>query len=334
MKKKMTTLQLTSTSDDIMKSHNENKQRIYKYFGDAWNALRLLLKYFDKDDEQKDNTNRTEIMKKETVKQVMSQIPSLREQSIQHIMNNITAYVKEYGNSPDPFEIIKMCDACAVVESFPTGKQIVVENITNNLLKYIKDKFAGCEYIKQRFEDYYKVVTHYDKVYSFFIPVRWIVPVTFSLQFCKLTRDQIEQQLKENLEIPHIVIQAKQICIENENKLQKEAEEFLCQQHAEFSKYEIEQMLPNYVGMISTIFDQYESELLLVKQYNQKIFGAEFIYKRAHQNQFSDGSNIGIVMSEYGCWNHESTGFIFSGSSNSSNLFYILTEGDVVIKWK
>eukprot|EP01084_Bolivina_argentea_P038095 70446_1 len=38
-------------------------------------------------------------------------------------------------------------------------------------------------------------------------------------------------------------------------------------------------------------------------------------------------------MSEYGCWNHESTGFIFSGSSKMSNLFYILTEGDAVIKW-
>eukprot|EP01084_Bolivina_argentea_P317354 550216_1 len=257
MKKKMTTLQLTSTSDDIMKSHNENKQRIYKYFGDAWNALRLLLKYFDKDDEQKDNTNRTEIMKKETVKQVMSQIPSLREQSIQHIMNNITAYVKEYGNSPDPFEIIKMCDACAVVESFPTGKQIVVENITNNLLKYIKDKFAGCEYIKQRFEDYYKVVTHYDKVYSFFIPVRWIVPVTFSLQFCKLTGDQINEYLKTNPEKTQIVMQAKQICIKNEEKLEKEARKFLCQPHTELDKDEIEHTLPHYIGMISSILDEH-----------------------------------------------------------------------------
>eukprot|EP01084_Bolivina_argentea_P112539 200715_1 len=38
-------------------------------------------------------------------------------------------------------------------------------------------------------------------------------------------------------------------------------------------------------------------------------------------------------MSEYGCWNHESTGFIFSRSLKSPNIFYILTEGDAVVKW-
>eukprot|EP01083_Nonionella_stella_P237495 833099_1 len=38
-------------------------------------------------------------------------------------------------------------------------------------------------------------------------------------------------------------------------------------------------------------------------------------------------------MSEYGCWNHESSGFIFGRSSKSLNEFYILTEGDAVVRW-
>eukprot|EP01083_Nonionella_stella_P237160 832230_1 len=38
-------------------------------------------------------------------------------------------------------------------------------------------------------------------------------------------------------------------------------------------------------------------------------------------------------MSEYRCWNHESTGFIFCRSLKSPNIFYILTEGDAVVKW-
>eukprot|EP01084_Bolivina_argentea_P005645 10636_1 len=79
----------------------------------------------------------------------------------------------------------------------------------------------------------------------------------------------------------------------------------------------------------------------IVRTLRRKVLKTEFIYKRAHQKLFVDNStdtlsqmhNIGIVMSEYGCWNHESSGFIFGRSSKSLNEFYILTEGDAVVRW-
>ena len=214
---------ITSSSDDIMNHHNMNKESIYKYFDDAWNALRLLLKYYDDDD--------MEIPIQ--IKKYVDDIPILRKKSIEYIMDKISNYVEKHGASPDPFEIIKMCDACALVESFPEGRATVVDHITSNLLMDIKEKyaagseFAGCKYIEERFKDYETLVDQYENVYSFFIPAKWIVPVTFSLQFCKLTGEQMDQHLKKNPEKSEFVLQAKTLCIKREQKLREHAEKFL-----------------------------------------------------------------------------------------------------------
>ncbi len=93
----------------------------------------------------------------------------------------------------------------------------------------------------------------------------------------------------------------------------------------------------NFIQQTSTIAE-YKKQ---INRLGNNKFKKEFIYKRAQTKQFFDDStdtlnqihNIGVVMSEYGCWNHESTGFIFSRSLKSPNIFYILTEGDAVVKW-
>eukprot|EP01084_Bolivina_argentea_P149964 261893_1 len=89
----------------------------------------------------------------------------------------------------------------------------------------------------------------------------------------------------------------------------------------------IGELLPEYsvYGYVEENKEELSTKYIDLDGYVERYdkFKTEFIYKRAHQKELSIMHNIGIVVSEYGCWNHESTGFIFCRSSVSSNLFYI-----------
>ena len=126
-----------------------------------------------------------------------------------------------------------MCDGMSLVESFPRGRQCIVAEITENLLREIRDKYAagtesaGCQFVDQRFSDFKKQYEEYERVYSFFIPAKWTVPVTLSLQFCKLTGDQLDEHLRKNPEKTQLILRAKEICVQNEHRMQEVAAKIL-----------------------------------------------------------------------------------------------------------
>ena len=71
-------------------------------------------------------------------------------------------------------------------------------------------------------------------------------------------------------------------------------------------------------------------------------FAKQFIYKRAHENQYATKENtlnkqlcnIGILQSSFGNWVHCATGFIFKHSLQSNdNVFHILTGGNTIVNW-
>lgn len=225
------------TSDPVSPSYQETShhtaiptESIYKYFDDAWQAVRLLMKHFD----GKSKGTESSELPPEIAKYVQ-QIPDLETQSVDYIKSDVTRYLEAHGTVPDPAAIIKMCDGMSLVESFPLGRQSIVAEITENLLKDLREKYApgtevaGCQFVEQRFKDFKVQYEEYERVYSFFIPKKWIVPVTLSLIFCKLTGDQLDEHLRKNPEKTQLILNAKEICILNEHRMQEEATKLLSQ---------------------------------------------------------------------------------------------------------
>lgn len=153
----------------------------------------------------------------------------LEEQSKQFIIDSISNYTRSYtetnANALNPEKIIEMCDACALMESFPFGQQLCCNFITEQLLANTKMKFAAgeklasCEFIQQRFEESELQMKRYENIYSFFVPARWIVPVLFLLQFCKLTGEQMGEHLDKDPETIENIMIANEKCIQFEKDL-------------------------------------------------------------------------------------------------------------------
>jgi len=269
-------------SKSVLAVRNEVKQQckesIYKYLDDAWKAIRLLLKYFT---QQRQQDKR---LPKE-VEIIQSQISTLQQRSVQYILDRIRAYVEQQTQAhfkslkkqsvamaiADPHQIVEMCDACYVVESFTEGRETVIADITSNLLEEIRENFkpdteyAGCKFVSHRFDDYELQIQKYEEIYAFFVPAKWIVPVTFSLQFCQLTGEQLNEHLTKNPENSVDILQAKQICIEYEKKLTQDAEIVVSKPNTELTKEEIRRNIPQYDGMISLILEQHLNSYISVE---------------------------------------------------------------------
>merc|ERR1719242_578560 len=92
-------------------------ESIYKYFDDAWQVVKLLMKHFE------GKSPPPEIQK------YVQQIPELETQSIDYIKNEVVQYTESHDSTTDLATTIKMCDGMSLVERFPLGRQCIVAEV-------------------------------------------------------------------------------------------------------------------------------------------------------------------------------------------------------------
>ncbi len=111
------------------------------------------------------------------------------------------------------------------MEKLEGGKDDITSFVAESLISEARELFkpgsekAGCEFIEERFQCYRKKMETYDDIFGYFIPGKWQLPIQISLQFCKMTGEQLDRQLTENPQQSKLVLNAKKQCVQFEKEL-------------------------------------------------------------------------------------------------------------------